>query len=110
MNDTDKGQFKEMLDTMFDIYNKKHADQNLLRVWWNKLGNYDISVVSSSFDKWTSNSNKYPTPFDIILLCRAKNQEYLLIAQELKMLSKPPKADLDKVKRAIDKLRDKLKW
>ena len=61
-----------MLDTVFDIYNRPHADQNLLRVWWMKLNTYEINVVSKAFDSWTTNSNKSPTPHDIILLCRQK--------------------------------------
>ena len=56
-----------MLNTVFDIYNRTHADQNLLRVWWMKLQSYD-----KSFDSWTTSSNKAPTPYDIILLCRQK--------------------------------------
>ncbi len=72
MNNDDKIKFKEMLNTVFDIYNRTHADQNLLRVWWMKLQSYDMSVVSKSFDSWTTSSNKAPTPYDIILLCRQK--------------------------------------
>lgn len=72
MNNDDKIKFKEMLNTVFDIYNRTHADQNLLRVWWMKLQSYDMPVVSKAFDSWTSSSNKAPTPYDIILLCRQK--------------------------------------
>ena len=72
MNNDDKIKFKEMLNTVFDIYNRTHADQNLLSVWWMKLQSYDMSVVSKSFDSWTTSSNKAPTPYDIILLCRQK--------------------------------------
>lgn len=61
-----------MLDTVFDIYNRTHADQNLLRVWWLKLQSYDMAIVSKAFDSWTTSSNKAPTPYDIILLCRQK--------------------------------------
>ena len=61
-----------MLNTVFDIYNRSHADQNLLRVWWMKLQSYEVSVVSKAFDSWTTSSSKAPTPHDIILLCRQK--------------------------------------
>ena len=72
MNNEDKGKFKEMLNTVYDIYNRPHADQNLLRVWWMKLNTYDIKIVSKAFDSWTTSSSKAPTPHDIILLCRQK--------------------------------------
>lgn len=87
MTNLDKQQFKEMLDTLFEIYNRRHADQNLLRVWWHKLEKYPIEIVSQSFDKWTSNSNKCPTPYDIIIFCRNKNQE--LLASQQSKLEKP---------------------
>jgi len=82
LNNSNKQQFKEMLDTLFDIHNRKHADQNLLRVWWHKLESYPIDVISQSFDFWTSNSNKSPTPYDIILICRSKNQQLLASSQK----------------------------
>jgi hypothetical protein len=72
LNNEDKGRFKEMLNTVFDIYNRPHADQNLLRVWWIKLVTYEIEIVSKAFDSWTTSSSKAPTPHDIILLCRQK--------------------------------------
>ena len=81
MINNEKQQFKEMLDTLFEIYNSRHADQNLLRVWWNKLESYPIEIVSQSFDKWTSTSNKAPTPYDIILICRNKNQQLIALQQ-----------------------------
>ena len=43
-----------MLDTLFEIYNRRHADQNLLRVWWQMLEKYPMEIVSQSFNKWTS--------------------------------------------------------
>jgi hypothetical protein len=76
LNNEDKKVFKEMLDTVFDIYNRPHADQNLLRVWWMKVNTYDINVVSKAFDSWTTSSSKAPTPHDIILLCRQKKLEH----------------------------------
>jgi hypothetical protein len=101
-----KKTFAEMLNTMFDIYGRKNADQNLMRVWWNKLSKYDLDIVSSSFDTYTSNSNKCPTPYDIIMLCRSK--------VELKMLSLPkPKTspiNREKLKKEMKDLASKLGW
>ena len=110
MNNTDKQQFKEMLDTLFEIYNRKHADQNLLRVWWHKLESYPIEIVSQSFDKWTSTSNKAPTPYDIILICRNKNQQ--LIASQQPKIAKPvgtpmPKELKIKMEKILSKFRSK---
>jgi|TARA_R110002051_G_scaffold145755_1_gene218650 hypothetical protein len=110
LNNTDKLQFKEMLNTLFEIYNRKHADQNLLRVWWHKLESYPIEIVSQSFDKWTSTSNKAPTPYDIILICRNKNQE-LIAAQQPKIensVSTPmPKELKIKMEKILSKFRSK---
>jgi len=110
LNNTDKSQFKEMLDTLFELYGKRHAEQNLLRVWWQKLGGYPVEVVSQSFDKWTSNSNKAPTPYDIILICRSRSQE-LLSANQPKLESKPMTGEKrQEVKRKIHDLMAKMTW
>ena len=111
MNNSDKQQFKEMLDTLFEIYNRRHADQNLLRVWWHKLESYPIEIVSQSFDKWTSTSNKAPTPYDIILICRNKNQQ--LIAAQQPKIAKPvgtpmPKELKIKMNEILSKFRSKV--
>jgi len=100
----EKKQFQEMLDTLFDIYNRKHADQNLLRVWWSKLHIYPVEIVSKAFDDYTSSSNKCPTPYDIILLCRSKNLARLNKIQpklEKKVMSKENK---DKIKKRLNNL------
>ena len=88
MNNSEKQQFKAMLDTLFELYGRRQPEQNLLRVWWQKLERYPMEVVGKSFDKWTSNSNKAPTPYDIIIICRNKNQE-LLATNLPKLESKP---------------------
>lgn len=104
MINSDKQKFKEMLDTLFDIYNRKHADQNLLRVWWHKLDQYPLDIVSKSFDEWTSSSNKCPTPYDIIVSCRSKNLARLN-AQQPKLETKPmSKENRDKVSKKIKAL------
>jgi hypothetical protein len=106
----DKGQFKEMLDTLFDIYNRRHADQNLLRVWWYKLEKYPIEIISKSFDIWTSSSNKCPTPYDIILICRNKSQEVLAAKQPKieNLISKPiPKELKLKMEKILNKFRSR---
>jgi len=107
----EKQQFKEMLDTLFEIYNRRHADQNLLKVWFYKLQKYPIEIVSQSFDKWTSTSNKAPTPYDIILICRSKNQE--LIAAQQPKIAKPvgtpmPKELKIKMNEILSKFRSKV--
>ena len=104
MINEEKKQFQEMLGTLFDIYNRHHADQNLLRVWWGKLHNYPLSIVSKSFDEWTSQSNKCPTPYDIILLCRSKNLARLNKIQpklEKKVMSKEGR---EKIKKRLNDL------
>lgn len=110
MINNEKQQFKEMLDTLFEIYNRRHADQNLLRVWWQMLEKYPMEIVSQSFNKWTSENNKCPTPHDVIVFCRSKNQE--LIAAQQPKLAKPvrtpmPKELKIKVNEILKKFRSK---
>lgn len=106
MINEDKKTFAEMLNTMFDIYGRKNADQNLMRVWWGKLCKYDLDVVSNSFDTYTSSSNKCPTPYDIIILCRS-NIEYKRHA-----LPKPKinPINKEKLKKEMKDLASKLGW
>jgi hypothetical protein len=101
----EKQQFKEMLDTLFEIYNRRHADQNLLRVWWQMLEKYPMKIVSQSFNKWTSENNKCPTPHDIIVFCRSKNQE-LIAAQQPKLAKPKPmsKENREKISKKIQEL------
>jgi len=106
----DSLEFKDMMNTIFDIYNKRHPDKNLLRVWFYKLQSYPIEIVSQSFDKWTSTSNKAPTPYDIILICRSKNQQ--LIAAQQPKIAKPvgtpmPKELKIKMEKILSKFRSK---
>ncbi len=110
MINSNKPQFKEMLDTLFEIYNRRHADQSLIRVWWHKLDKYSIDIVSKSFDIWTSSSNKAPTPYDIILICRNKSQEMLAAKQPKieNLVSKPiPKELKLKMQKILNKFRSK---
>ena len=110
MNNSEKQQFKAMLDTLFELYGRRQPEQNLLRVWWQKLERYPMEVVGKSFDKWTSNSNKAPTPYDIIIICRNKNQE--LLAANLPKIEKPlgtpmPKELKIKMNEILKKFRSK---
>lgn len=106
MNNEHKKNFAEMLNTMFDIYGRKNADQNLMRVWWGKLCKYDLDVVSNSFDTYTSNSNKCPTPYDIIILCRSN------IESKRQALPKPKinPINKEKLKKEMKDLASKLGW
>ena len=106
MDNIDKGQFKEMLDTMFELYNKKPLDQNALRVWWHKLNMYPIRVVSQSFDTWIGHSNKVPTPYDIIVICRSKS------VPTMKSLPKPTMnpEHKERLRETITQLKSKLGW
>jgi hypothetical protein len=104
LNNENKNQFKEMLDTVFDIYNKNHADQNLLRVWWLKLQSYDMNIVNQAFDSWTTTSNKFPTPHDIILLCRQKKLD-TQVAKKIPYKSMSP----EKRKEISEKLQGLIK-
>jgi hypothetical protein len=76
MNEQDKIAFKQMMIGITNVYNKPALERDQLRIWWAKLERYDVQIVMSAFDKFTSHSVKFPTPVDIIDLCKAPKIEY----------------------------------
>lgn len=69
MQEQEKKNFKAMMDTLMDLYNKPHLSQDLLRVWWDKLNKFEFHQVSKAIDDHVNQSAHIPTPFDIIKLC-----------------------------------------
>lgn len=80
MIEQDKIEFKKMMVAMTNLYNKPALEKDVLRIWWAKLERYDIQVVYAAFDKFTTNSIKFPTPADIVDLCKAPKIEYAQLA------------------------------
>ena len=76
MNEQDKKNFKDMIDAVVAIYNKPPLTKDVLRIWFAKLEQYDFQTVAKAFNQHTDESAFYPTPADIIKLCKAKPIEY----------------------------------
>lgn len=84
----DADNFRRLMNTQSSMFNKKHPDDDALRGWWMKLRGYDISVVEAAFDTWSDTKQSFPTPADILPLCRPKEQMFAvthkLSTEELK--------------------------
>jgi hypothetical protein len=68
----DKDDFLFIMKNITLLYQKKEYETELLRIWWSKLRQFDIKVVSMAFDKWVDNNKYLPLPADIIALCKAQ--------------------------------------
>lgn len=101
----EKRNFKNMMNTMANIYSKPDPSDDTLRVWWSKLEEFDFALVSKSFDDWVDKNGFMPTIFDIVSLCKAsKPKEYI------KMLPKNPtpyqiEHNKEKAKELISKIK-----
>ena len=101
----EKRNFKNMMNTMANIYSKPDPSDDTLRVWWSKLEEFDFALVSKSFDDWVDKNGFMPTIFDIVSLCKAsKPKEYI------KMLPRNPtpyqiEHNKEKAKELISKIK-----
>jgi hypothetical protein len=76
----DKDDFLFIMKNITLLYQKKEYDTELLRIWWSKLRQFDIKVVSMAFDKWVENNKYLPLPADIIGLCKAQEARHFATA------------------------------
>ena len=103
MIDHDKKDFADMMNTVMDLYNKPHLDKNTLRIWFAKLNSYSFEIVCKAFDTYIEASNKFPTPYDILILCRSRSIPFT------HQLPKP-KVDLQHTKEILDQIKKKYGW
>ena len=80
MISADKDDFLFIMKNITLLYQKKEYDTELLRIWWSKLRQFDIKVVSMAFDKWVENNKYLPLPADIIGLCKAQEARHFATA------------------------------
>ena len=80
MTEQDKANFKDMINAVVAIYNKPPLTKDVLRIWFAKLEQFDFIVVAKAFNNHTSESSFYPTPADIIKLCKVKPTQYTQIS------------------------------
>lgn len=76
MTEQDKSNFRDMINAVVAIYNKPPLTKDVLRIWFAKLEQFDFLVVAKAFNEHTSESTFYPTPADIIRLCKVKPIEF----------------------------------
>jgi hypothetical protein len=104
----DKDDFLFIMKNITSLYQKKEYDTELLRIWWSKLRQFDIKVVSVAFDKWVDNNKYLPLPADIIGLCKAQEARHFATA-----LPKPThtpeqiKENQDRLNRELAKIKPK---
>lgn len=75
MIESDKAEFKRMLNAVMVIYYKPMLTNDALRIWWGKLERYEFNDVTKAFDNFTDNVQSIPTPptpADILKLCQHK--------------------------------------
>lgn len=70
MQESDKKQFKGMMDATCAIYSRNAFDNEVLRIWFYKLRAFEFPEVCKAFDKWIDTNKKMATPADIIELCK----------------------------------------
>ena len=76
MTEQDKANFRDMINAVVSIYNKPPLTKDVLRIWFAKLEQFNFNIVAKAFNEHTSESSFYPTPADIIKLCKVKPIEY----------------------------------
>lgn len=81
MNEQDKINFKQMMNTVTTLYQKPHLDIDTLRVWFAKFQSYEFDQVTKAFDKWVTQSKFMPTPADIFTLIKEKKIEFARLEQ-----------------------------
>jgi hypothetical protein len=111
MNEQDKMAFKQMMVAMTNLYNKPALEKDVLRIWWAKLERYDNQIVFAAFDKFTTSSIKFPTPADIVDLCKAPKIEYAQLPTP-KLNKEQNKEYADNLVKAINEqiYEDKKDW
>ena len=111
MIEHDKKAFKKMMIGITNVYNKPDLEMDQLRIWWAKLERYDVQIVMAAFDKFTSHSIKFPTPADIIDLCKVPKIEYNQLAAP-KLNKEQNKEYADNLVKAINEqiYEDKKDW
>ena len=76
MIESDKSNFKDMMNSVCTIFGKPTLDKDTLRIWYYKLEKFEFKVITQAFDKWVDSNKFMPTPSDILSLCKEKPIQY----------------------------------
>ena len=104
MVDQEKAQFKAMLKALTTLYSKQDLDQDLLRIWWQKLYRFDFNIVSKSFDSWVDTNKRFPTPADILELCKAQEIKNIPVMLTRKFTPEQKEENHRKLQEVLSKL------
>lgn len=83
------------------------VEQEMLGFWWHKLKCHPIDKVAAAFDRYTSESERPPTPAGILKLLAEMNPS---VEEPFRALPRPPqdkelaKQELAKLRAMIDKM------
>lgn len=103
MQESDKKEFWSMMNIAMELTNHHALSKEAIIVWYAKLHKYNLSVISGALDKWLDNSNRAPTPSDIINLCKPILPVYAQIQKPNNYENNKEK--MADVKEAISKLK-----
>lgn len=95
MLESDKSEFKVLLETTFETYRVQAPGVNVLRLWWGVLSQYDICDVRAGFNAFCADqANKFPpVPAHIVDAIERRSPDGRLGADEAWALY--PKNEMD---------------
>jgi hypothetical protein len=112
MIESEKPQFKEMMDLVAEATRQPKPTGKALHLWWGKLEQYDLVTVLKAFDTWIDTQSKPPSIHEILELCRHKVTIHPRLASPLN--TEANKQYADKVLEAVNSMsgnrRDYRKW
>lgn len=107
MTDGDKERFIKILRLSMLANHGSVVEPDMLNFWWHKLKCYPIDKVAAAFDRYTSESERPPTPAGILKLLTEMNPS---LEEPFRALPRPPqdkelaKQELAKLRAMIDKM------
>ena len=112
MNNSNKKEFWAMINISMELTNHPPLSKEAIIVWYTKLEQFEFNVVADAVDTWLKESNKPPTPKDIIELCKPKPTIFARLPSPLAKAENHRHAQ--EVKQAIEKMtqpkRDMKAW
>lgn len=76
MIESDKSEFKRMMNVLMALYYKPELTNDALRAWWHKLEKFDFKTIAKAIDDYSDEHKKAPEPSEIISLCKPKADVY----------------------------------
>lgn len=104
MKTENKEKFEALLNTLCKTYHHRR-DEQLFKVWWFSLKQFEYEAIAKAIGKWIGSSSIFPRPFDIVSILR---QNLAYDQKQLPHHYKP--VTLEKAADNIKKIREKFGW